>query len=396
MGIASDAIGTIASAADVSSAASAAVRGGPLLFVSGQVAVDESGTVSSPGDAAGQARRVFDRISRILLEHGATTDAVVDVLASFLDVRDADAVLDVASEYFHSDFPAWTIVGTQCHWQLGALVQIHVVAHLGEQPKQCVTPDSIAWMRQHPMSAACRKGDYVFVGGQMPIDAEGNVVNAHDHSGQARFLFNRISEVVQACGGNFRDDVLDILTFSIDPRSFLPMCQVKNAEFLTMPTTQAPCSSIISATSLYKHLVFHCVRAWCEVGNGRAVAYTPGSLFWRNLPVSGGTKKQYGKLLCVAGEVGMDLDGQIITPGDPAAQARYAFNRIKEVVEMAGGTMNDVVDLISFHKDARAIDRVMEVSREFFERPPAWTALGYPGGYFEGHLHEILARAWID
>ena len=63
---------------------------------------------------------------------------------------------------------------------------------------------------------------------------------------------------------------------------------------------------------------------------------------------------------------------------------------------MAGGTTDDVVDLISFHKDARAIDTVMKVSREFFRRPPAWTALGYPGGYFEGHLHEILARAWID
>jgi len=339
---------------------------------------------------------VFDRISRILAEHGATTDAVVDVLASFLDVRDADAVLDVAKEYLRSGFPAWTIVGTQCHRHPGALLQIHVVAHVGEEAKQCATPDSVAWMRRYPMSGACRKGNYLFVGGQMPIDPDGNVLNAHDHAGQARYLFNRISELVRACGGKFQDDVLDILTFSIDPRSFLPMCQVKNAEFLTMPVTQAPTSSIISATSLYQHLVFHCVRALCEVGNGGAVAYTPGSLFWRNLPVSGGTKKQHGKLLCVAGEVGMDLDGQIIAPGDPAAQARYAFNRIKEVVEMAGGTTDDVVDLISFHKDARAIDTVMKVSREFFRRPPAWTALGYPGGYFEGHLHEILARAWID
>lgn len=92
----------------------------------------------------------------------------------------------------------------------------------------------------------------------------------------------------------------------------------------------------------------------------------------------------------------MDMDGQIICPGDPVAQARYSFRRIREVVEMAGGTMANIVDLISFHKDARSIDQVMEASQEFFPGdPPAWTAIGYPGGYFEGHLHEILARAWI-
>ena len=93
----------------------------------------------------------------------------------------------------------------------------------------------------------------------------------------------------------------------------------------------------------------------------------------------------------------MDMDGQIVTPGDPVSQARYAFNRIGEVVEMAGGTMDSVVDLISFHKDPRDIEAVMEVAREYFSGdPPAWTAIGYPGGYFEGHLHEILARAWIS
>ena len=101
-------------------------------------------------------------------------------------------------------------------------------------------------------------------------------------------------------------------------------------------------------------------------------------------------------MLYVAGEVSMDRDGGIVSPGNPEAQARYAFNRIREVVQMAGGDMDNVVDLISFHKDARWVDPVMEVSREYFKGPPpAWTAVGYPGGYFEGHLHEICARAWI-
>jgi enamine deaminase RidA (YjgF/YER057c/UK114 family) len=63
---------------------------------------------------------------------------------------------------------------------------------------------------------------------------------------------------------------------------------------------------------------------------------------------------------------------------------------------MAGGTMSNIVDIISFHKDVRAIPTIQDISKEFFKgQPPAWTAVGYPGGYFEGHLHEICARAWL-
>ena len=274
---------------------------------------------------------------------------------------------------------------------------IHAVAHLGPEKKQCFTPESLRWWRKYPISGACRKGPYLFISGQMPVDMDGNVVNPGDHGAQSRYLFGRMKELAELAGGKLEDDLLDILSFSIDPRSFAPMCAVKNAEFLIMPFAQAPCSSIIGATSLYKHLAFHTVRSLCEIGNGKAIAYTPTSVFWRNLPVSGGTKKEKGQLLCVAGEVGMDMDGQIVTPGDAIGQARYTFNRIREVIEMAGGTMDSVVDLISFHKDVRDIEPVMEVSREYFRGdPPAWTAMGYPGGYFEGHLHEILARAWIS
>ena len=373
---------------------SSAVRAGDLLFISGHTGLHGD---NPSGDVRVQARSAFREIEKAITLAGGAMSDVVDILAAFVDIREADDVLEVAREFFPEDYPAWTAMGTQGLQHRGSKLLIHAVAHLGPEKKQCFTPDSLRWWRKYPISGACRKGPYLFISGQMPIDTDGNVLNAGDHSGQARYLFSRMREIAELAGGKLEEDLLDILSFSIDPRSFAPMCAVKNSEFLTMPFAQAPCSSIIGATSLYRHLVFHTVRALCEVGNGKAVAYTPKSLFWRHLPVSGGTKKEKGHLLCVAGEVGMDMDGQIVTPGDPVPQARYAFNRIGEVVEMAGGTMDSVVDLISFHKDPRDIEAVMEVAREYFSGdPPAWTAIGYPGGYFEGHLHEILARAWIS
>lgn len=378
-------------------AVSAAVRAGDLLFVSAQSAVQPDGTVAHAGDAQAQAQVALERIGAILEAAGGSFADIADVVASFLDVRDADDVLEAAWPAFPESFPAWTIMGTQGFRQRGVLVELHAVAHLGNAEKRCFTPDSVGWMRRYPMSGACRKGEYVFVSGQMPIDLDGNVVNPGDHRGQSRFMFNRVKELVELAGGSFENDLLDLLSFSVDPRSFDPMCiEVGCGEFLTMPIEHAPSWSVIGATALFRPGVVHTVRAIAEIGNGTAVAYTPESIFWRWLPVSGGTKKRDGKLACVAGEVSMDRDGQIVNPGNFEAQARYAFNRINEVLELMGGSMDNVVDVISWHKDVRSIDTVLEVSREYFTgAPPAWSACGYPGGYFEGHLHEIYARAWI-
>jgi 2-iminobutanoate/2-iminopropanoate deaminase len=373
-----------------------AVHAGPLLFISGQAATDATGEVTHRGDVQGQARVALERIQEIVRNAGGSMDDVVDILASFLDVREADAVLEVAKEYFRSDYPAWTLIGIHGFRQRGARVQLRAVAHLGKGKKRCFLPESLRWWRGKPVSGACRKGPYLFVSGQLPVDLDGNVVNSGDHAGQARYLFHRMNDLVQLAGGKLEEDALDLISFSIDPRSFGPMCDIKNREFLTMPFSQAPCSSILAGAGLYKPLAFHTVRVFCEIGNGKAVAYTPSSLFWRYLPVSGGTKKEKGHLLCIAGEVSMDMDGQIVAPGDPITQARYAFSRIREVVELAGGTMDNIVDILSFHKDPRAIESVMMVGREYFSAPgPAWTAMGYTGGYFEGHLHEICARAWL-
>ena len=376
---------------------SPAVRAGDLLFIASQHAIDPNNKTPAAMNAGAQAKVALERIRQIVTAAGGTMSDIVDVVAFFLDIRDAEDVLEVSREFFKKDYPAWTFMGTQGLPQRGSVVQIHAVAHLGKAKKQCITPESLGWWRKYPISGACRKGEYLFISGQMAADLDGNITNPGDHAAQSRYIFHRLEELTKLAGGNFKDDVLDLLSFSIDPRSFNPMCiEVGCKEFLTMPLSQAPSWSVIGSTGLFKHLAFHTVRAICEIGNGKAVAFTPNSIFWRYLPVSGATKKERGHLLCIAGEVGMDMDGQIVSPGNPAAQGRYAFNRIKEVVEMAGGTMANIVDIISFHKDVRAIPDIQAVSREFFKgQPPAWTAVGYPGGYFEGHLHEICARAWL-
>ena len=82
-----------------------------------------------------------------------------------------------------------------------------------------------------------------------------------------------------------------------------------------------------------------------------------------------------GNLLFVSGQVGRAPDGQI--PNDIEGQTRIALQNLKRVLEHAGGTLDDVVELHTFHTDMNELPGMMKVKTEFFPRDyPAWTAIG--------------------
>ena len=67
------------------------------------------------------------------------------------------------------------------------------------------------------------------------------------------------------------------------------------------------------------------------------------------------------------------------------------------MLEKHGAGLDDIVEIVSFHKDPRAWETVMGVGSELFQpgRGPAWTPIGCTGLYLEGYLHEIYAIAMV-
>ena len=51
------------------------------------------------------------------------------------------------------------------------------------------------------------------------------------------------------------------------------------------------------------------------------------------------------------------------------AQTRNAFARVRGVLEAAGAGMDDVLDVMTFHKDPRTMDAAFAVGREVFSAP---------------------------
>lgn len=84
-----------------------------------------------------------------------------------------------------------------------------------------------------------------------------------------------------------------------------------------------------------------------------------------------------GDLLFISGQVGAREDGS--PEPDFGQQVELAFNNLKAVLEAAGGTFEDIIDVTTFHTDPeQQFGAVLAVKDKIFaEAPyPNWTAVG--------------------
>jgi reactive intermediate/imine deaminase len=102
-----------------------------------------------------------------------------------------------------------------------------------------------------------------------------------------------------------------------------------------------------------------------------------------------------GNLLFLAGQMPVEREtGTVVGAGDIRAQTRQTFENIKAVLAAAGSTMDDIVELVSYHTDMADLGGVMEVKGEYLPQDfPAWTALGVSALAFPGQMIEIKAVA---
>jgi enamine deaminase RidA (YjgF/YER057c/UK114 family) len=81
-----------------------------LIFIAGQVALDESGALVGKGDAAKQAEQVFKNIHRILTDCGARIDDIVKLNWYFRDIGDRAAIVAARDKFLGAHRPASTAV----------------------------------------------------------------------------------------------------------------------------------------------------------------------------------------------------------------------------------------------------------------------------------------------
>jgi enamine deaminase RidA (YjgF/YER057c/UK114 family) len=100
-----------------------------------------------------------------------------------------------------------------------------------------------------------------------------------------------------------------------------------------------------------------------------------------------------GDLVFVSGQIGLNPDGSM--PQDAAGQIVNAFERLKIVLESAGASLDDIVDLVTYHVGLQKHwPQFLEIKERYIKKPfPAWTALDIVGLARPGLVIEIKAVA---
>ncbi|WP_440104460.1 NAD(P)-binding domain-containing protein [Streptosporangium sp. H16] len=107
-----------------------ATRAAGLLFVSGQVALDEEGRVVGEGDMTRQSEYVMDLLSRVLADQGCTFDDVTHIRSHLTDMSLLREYGAVRERFVTGEPPASTTVEVSRLFRPGLLIEVEVIAAL--------------------------------------------------------------------------------------------------------------------------------------------------------------------------------------------------------------------------------------------------------------------------
>ena len=87
-------------------------------------------------------------------------------------------------------------------------------------------------------------------------------------------------------------------------------------------------------------------------------------------------KVSAGSLLYVAGQVGVDTQGNLVGKGDVGAQTRQVYRNIGAILAAAGATFTDVVEFTTYLVGRESIQPFIEARTEIF--PALFPNADYP------------------
>ncbi len=76
-----------------------------MVFISGQIALDNKGTLVGRDNLGEQTEQVFTNIKNIVAESGGTMDDVVKITIYMIDIAQVQAMRDVRDKFFNQQKP---------------------------------------------------------------------------------------------------------------------------------------------------------------------------------------------------------------------------------------------------------------------------------------------------
>ena len=99
-----------------------------LIFVTGQIAMDEHGNAVSPESISEQADFIFKNIQSILVEAETSLDDVVKAVIYITDMDKYKEVSEIRNKYFKNSKPVSTLIEINRTVKEGCDIEIEVIA----------------------------------------------------------------------------------------------------------------------------------------------------------------------------------------------------------------------------------------------------------------------------
>ena len=104
-----------------------------------------------------------------------------------------------------------------------------------------------------------------------------------------------------------------------------------------------------------------------------------------------------GNTLYIAGQIAKDKDGHLVGKGDFETQVRQVHTNLKNILEEAGGNMQNIVKLTTLLTHYDYVETYRSVREEFFQEPfPPNTLLIVESLALPDFMVEIEAVAVLD
>jgi 2-iminobutanoate/2-iminopropanoate deaminase len=104
------------------------IRVGNLVFVAGQIAVDDQFVLTGKDDPDRQARKIFENMKGILEEAGATMQDVVMVNLYVTDIKLLSKIAQARRDFFSPNRPVATLVEVSKLAHPDAVLEVNAIA----------------------------------------------------------------------------------------------------------------------------------------------------------------------------------------------------------------------------------------------------------------------------
>jgi enamine deaminase RidA (YjgF/YER057c/UK114 family) len=371
-------------------------RDGKLFFVSGQTGTSDDGQVVSD-DFCEQTQTALDKI-RAILESGGASCA--DVVKSVDYIATAEGYRDTARvrrDVWGGEYPAATGVIITHLLRKVPKIEVDCTAIVPEQPDETferhIVGTHLPRYSEWTFSpGVVRKGKLLCIAGQTATDAQGNLVAPGDLVAQTRQALSNIQRIIEAAGGSM-DDVVKTTDFVTTTDNYKATAEVRRAFWSKgfPAATGLVVEQLLPAGALIEVSAM-AVLPTSATDDRRFELPYPGAAG----AASSAAASRGGKVMFLSGTTGTDDEGRVLCPGDIAGQAAVAYEKHRKVLEAAGASWDNVVQVTDYVVGLERYAAVNAHRRQLFgARLPAVTPLGVqsllrPGALIEVDLIAVL------